>query len=66
MAATRNGRAQQRPDQPPVTEYTLLVGGLVSCRRCACLLPDTRPAREQHTAHHASLRKMWDALGGQS
>jgi hypothetical protein len=74
MAYTRNGRsrtsAQRQPSRPatppPADNYTLLVGGLVSCRRCATLLPDTRPAREQHDSFHQSLRKMWDALGGRS
>jgi len=46
--------------------YTMIVGGLVSCRRCACLLQDTRPARDQHDQFHAALRRLWDAVEARS
>jgi hypothetical protein len=68
----RNGRAEQPASQgrrqvPGASaDYTMIVGGMVACRRCACLLQDTRPAREQHDGFHQSLRKMWDALGGRA
>ncbi len=74
MTEDRNGRgrssAQRQPappaTPPPADNYSLIVGGMVSCRRCAALLQDTRPAREQHDGFHQSLRKMWDALGARS
>lgn len=74
MSATRNGRPQrstsQRKPAAPATaladDYALIVGGLVACRKCAALLLDTRPARDQHATFHQSLRKMWDALGSRS
>jgi len=74
MPYTRNGRGQarrpspqrQQAPPPPADNYSLIVGGMISCRRCAALLLDTRPAREQHDGFHQSLRKMWDALGGRS
>jgi len=46
--------------------YTLLVGGVAMCARCACLIPDTTPAREQHDGFHAALRALWDQVGGRS
>jgi hypothetical protein len=71
VTASRNGRgrtsAQRQPAQPttpPAADnYALLIGGLVSCRRCACLLQDTRPARDQHDNHHAALRAMYERIG---
>ncbi len=71
MTVARNGRARptsQRQPAPaaPADDYAPIVGGMVACRKCAALLLDTRPARDQHTAFHQSLRKMWDALGGRS
>jgi hypothetical protein len=73
MAYTRNGRGQRsttqrQPNQPAAPAstpdpYTLIVGGLVSCRRCAALLPDTRPARDQHDQFHQALRALYERLG---
>ncbi len=45
---------------------TTLVGGVAMCARCACLIPDTTPAREQHDGFHAALRALWDQVGGRS
>jgi hypothetical protein len=57
----RNGRRQGRPEVPGASpNHTLMVGGMVQCRRCACLLPDTKPARDQHDNYHAALRRLWD------
>jgi hypothetical protein len=44
----------------------MIVGGLVACRRCACLLQDTRPARDQHDSFHGALREMYERIGGRS
>jgi hypothetical protein len=71
---TRSGRGQRptgqrqqaRPATPPAAEFTLLVGGLVQCAKCAALIPDTRPAREQHSSFHAALRRLWDQQAGRS
>jgi len=68
----RNGHdrppaSQGRPQIPGASaNYTMIVGGLVSCRRCACLLQDTRPARDQHDSFHAALRRLWDAVEARS
>jgi hypothetical protein len=66
MPATRNGQSQgQGRRQVPgaSANYSMVVGGMVSCRRCAALLQDTRPARDQHDQFHAALRRLWDAMG---
>jgi hypothetical protein len=67
MPSPRNGRPQDRrrapqsaPAAPPADDYALIVGGMVSCRKCAALLLDTRPAREQHSTFHTALRRLWD------
>jgi hypothetical protein len=63
----RNGQRQGRPEVPgAAVNYTAIVGGMVQCRRCACLVLDTQPARNQHDQHHAALRRLWDALGARS
>jgi hypothetical protein len=38
--------------------------GLTTCSRCAALLLDTDPARDQHAAFHGYLRQMWDGRHG--
>lgn len=64
MTAAQNGRAQRRPEIPGASaNYTMVVGGMISCRRCACLLLDTRPSRDQHDNHHAALRAMYERIG---
>lgn len=72
MPSPRNGRPQDRhdrgraqrgeapPSAPPADDYALIVGGMVSCRKCAALLLDTRSAREQHSTFHTALRRLWD------
>jgi hypothetical protein len=70
--SARNGHdrppaSQSRPQIPGASaNYTMIVGGLVACRRCACLLQDTRPARDQHDSFHAALREMYERIGGRS
>jgi hypothetical protein len=74
VTAARNGRGQtrrpspqrQQATPPPADNYALIVGGMISCRRCAALLLDTRPAREQHDQFHTALRCLWDATGARS
>jgi hypothetical protein len=61
---TRNGQRQERRQVPGASaNYTLMVGGLVQCRRCACLVLDTKPSRDQHDNHHAALRTMYERIG---
>jgi hypothetical protein len=63
----RNGQRQERREVPGASpNYVLMVGGVVHCRRCACLLPDTKPARDQHDQHHAALRAMYERIGARS
>ena len=76
VTAARNGRGQtrrpspqqrqQQPATPPADNYALIVGGMISCRRRAALLLDTRPAREQHDNFHRALRALYERLGGRS
>ena len=62
-----NGQRQERRQVPGATaDYTLIVGGMVACRRCAALLLDTRPARDQHDSFHAALRRLWDQVEARS
>jgi hypothetical protein len=68
----RNGRAQQSAGQrqpapaAAADDYTLIVGGMVACRKCAALLLDTKPSRDQHNGFHAALRRLWEQTGGRS
>ncbi len=71
MTAPRTGRGQRptgntRPAAATPDLYTLLVGGLAQCTKCACLVPDTKPARETHSNHHTALRALWQGKGGTS
>jgi hypothetical protein len=67
VTTARNGQRPASQGRRPVpgasADYSMAVGGMVSCRRCAALLLDTRPARDQHDAFHAALRQLWDAVG---
>jgi hypothetical protein len=64
---SRNGQRQGRPEVPGANvAYVMVVGGLVKCRRCAALLQDTRPDREQHDSFHAALRRLWDLVESRS
>lgn len=58
------GRTNHRPAPPTSSDYSPVMGGLVSCRRCAALLLDVQPARDQHDGFHAALRRLWDQAGG--
>jgi hypothetical protein len=67
MTAARNGQRQERRQVPGASaNYTQLVGGVATCARCAALIPDTRPSRDQHDQFHAALRAMYERLGGRS
>jgi hypothetical protein len=59
-------RNHARLTLPAAVHYQAIVGGMVQCRRCACLLLDTKPAHDQHDDHHAALRTMYERLGGRS
>jgi hypothetical protein len=59
MTDLQASKGARHPD-----DYSMVVGGLVQCRRCAALLLDTRPARDLHDSFHAALRKLWDQAGG--
>jgi hypothetical protein len=66
-ARNGDGQRQGRRQVPGASaNYVQVVGGMVSCRRSACLLFDTSPARDQHDAFHAALRAMYERLGGRS
>ncbi len=60
----RNGQCEGRRQVPgAAVNYTALIGGMVQCHRCACLVLDTKPSRDQHDNHHAALRAMHERLG---
>ena len=63
----RNGQREGRRQVPgAAVNYTALIGGMVQCRRCACLVLDTKPSRDQHDNHHAALRAMYERLGART
>jgi len=66
VTTTQNGRSQRRQVPGASANYTMIVGGMVACQRCACLLQDTKPARDQHDNHHAALRAMYERIGGRT
>jgi hypothetical protein len=59
----QNGQRQERRQVPGASPNYTAIGAMVQCRRCACLLPDTKPARDQHDNHHAALRAMYERIG---
>jgi hypothetical protein len=67
VTAPRSGRGQRPAGAAPAPDlYTMVVGGMVACVRCAALLLDTRPARSQHDKFHAALKQLWEQTGGRS
>lgn len=62
--STSTRSSSSPPATAPGGGYSPVLGPVVACARCGCLLLDSAAARAAHDRHHASLRQLWQRGNG--